>query len=171
MEAAIQTMVTVFVKSSKGKENLGGKDFQNLVKNKLGNILTDADSSEAVTGMRKGLDENHDGKVSFEEYMKLIGYLATSLSKQCSDANKAPASANEAPSTAKEAPAAASPAPPAKEKDEEKQEEKKEGEQPQAAVATVEEVKEENQEEEKEEKKDEEVEEEEAAPAEVEKTS
>ena len=40
MEAAIQTMVTVFVKSSKGKESLGGKDFQNLVKNKLGNILT-----------------------------------------------------------------------------------------------------------------------------------
>lgn len=40
MEGAIKTVVTVFLKSSKGKENLGGKDFQNLVKNQLKNILT-----------------------------------------------------------------------------------------------------------------------------------
>lgn len=40
MEGAIKTVVTVFLKSAKGKENLGGKDFQSLVKNQLKNILT-----------------------------------------------------------------------------------------------------------------------------------
>lgn len=40
MEAAIKTVVSVFLKSSKGKENLGGKEFQSLVKSQLKNILT-----------------------------------------------------------------------------------------------------------------------------------
>lgn len=31
--------------------------------------------------MQRGLDENNDGKVSFEEYMNLIGYLAKSYSE------------------------------------------------------------------------------------------
>ncbi|KAK2864477.1 hypothetical protein Q7C36_003631 [Tachysurus vachellii] len=82
MEGAIKTVVTVFLKSAKGKENLGGKDFQNLVKNQLKNILTDTDSSEAIKNMRQGLDSNQDGKVSFQEYMTLIGFLAQSVSQQ-----------------------------------------------------------------------------------------
>lgn len=40
MESAIQTMVKVFLKSSKGRESLGKKEFQNLVSSQLGNILT-----------------------------------------------------------------------------------------------------------------------------------
>lgn len=40
MEGAIKTVVSVYLKSAKGKESLGGKDFQNLVKNQLKNILT-----------------------------------------------------------------------------------------------------------------------------------
>lgn len=32
--------------------------------------------------MCQGLDANSDGKVGFEEYMKLVGYLACSLSEQ-----------------------------------------------------------------------------------------
>uniref|UniRef100_A0A668AAS5 S100 calcium binding protein U n=1 Tax=Myripristis murdjan TaxID=586833 RepID=A0A668AAS5_9TELE len=82
MEAAIQTVVKVFLKSAKGKESLGGKDFQRLVESQLSNILTDTDSKKAVNEMREGLDANQDGKVGFEEYMKLVGYLATSLSQQ-----------------------------------------------------------------------------------------
>lgn len=39
MEAAIQTLVKVFLKSSKGKETLGKKEFQGLVSNQLSNIL------------------------------------------------------------------------------------------------------------------------------------
>ncbi|KAM9776069.1 S100 calcium binding protein U [Syngnathus typhle] len=87
MEEAIQTVVKVFLKSGKGKESLGPKDFQNLVKSQLSNILTDTESKEAVNNMGKGLDENKDGKVGFEEYMKLVGYLANAVSEQRCRAN------------------------------------------------------------------------------------
>lgn len=40
MEGAIQAMVKTFLKSSKGKESLGKKEFQNLVSSQLGNILS-----------------------------------------------------------------------------------------------------------------------------------
>ncbi|XP_061616752.1 S100 calcium binding protein U [Phyllopteryx taeniolatus] len=89
MEEAIQTVVKVFLKSGKGKESLGPKDFQNLVKSQLCNILSDTDSKEAVQNMGKGLDANKDGKVGFEEYMNLVGYLAQSVSEQRCRANDA----------------------------------------------------------------------------------
>ncbi|TNN69001.1 Protein S100-A16 [Liparis tanakae] len=82
MEPAIQTMVKVFMKSTKGKDGLGQSQFQSLVKSQLSNILSDTDSKEAVKDMRQGLDANQDGKVGFEEYLKLVGYLAVSLSEQ-----------------------------------------------------------------------------------------
>ncbi|XP_036372242.1 protein S100-A16-like [Megalops cyprinoides] len=95
MESAIQTVVGVFLKSAKGKESLGGKDFQNLVKSQLHNIMTDTDSSEAVKEMRQGLDANQDGKVSFQEYMTLVGYLANMLSQQRTVAQEKPAEKEE----------------------------------------------------------------------------
>lgn len=127
MEGAIKTVVSVFLKSAKGKENLGGKDFQNLVKNQLKNILTDTDSSEAIKNMRQGLDANQDGKVGFQEYMTLIGYLAQSVSQQRCDKEAQVASSG--PETKTEAPEASKPEPekeakpvkeaePAKEQDE-----------------------------------------------------
>ncbi|XP_043993527.1 S100 calcium binding protein U isoform X1 [Gambusia affinis] len=82
MEGAIQAVVKTFLKSSKGKESLGKKEFQNLVSSQLGNILSGADSKEAINTMSQGLDSDSDGKVGFEEYMKLVGYLACSLSEQ-----------------------------------------------------------------------------------------
>nr|XP_020479472.1 20-hydroxyecdysone protein-like [Monopterus albus] len=82
MEAAIQSVVKVFLKASKGKESLGRKEFQSLVKTQLCNILSDTDSKEAVNNMAQSLDANQDGKVAFEEFMKLVGYLSTSLSEQ-----------------------------------------------------------------------------------------
>ncbi|XP_054909977.1 S100 calcium binding protein U [Poeciliopsis prolifica] len=82
MEGAIQAVVKTFLKSSKGKESLGKKEFQNLVSSQLGNILSGADNKEAINNMSQGLDSDSDGKVGFEEYMKLIGYLACSLSEQ-----------------------------------------------------------------------------------------
>lgn len=91
MEAAIQTLVKIYLKSSKGKENLSKKDFQNLVKSQLGNILSDTDSNDAINNMAKGLDENQDNKLGFEEYMKLVGYCAVSLSEQRSLAKEEPA--------------------------------------------------------------------------------
>ncbi|XP_074543652.1 S100 calcium binding protein U [Halichoeres trimaculatus] len=91
MEDAIKTLVKVFLKSTKGKESLGKKEFQGLVKSQLSNILADTDSKEAINNMGQGLDANQDGKVGFEEYMKLVGYLATSLSEQRLLAKEEPA--------------------------------------------------------------------------------
>uniref|UniRef100_A0A3B5MRX9 EF-hand domain-containing protein n=1 Tax=Xiphophorus couchianus TaxID=32473 RepID=A0A3B5MRX9_9TELE len=79
MEGAIQAVVKTFLKSSKGKESLGKKEFQTLVSSQLGNILS-SNCCEAINTMSQGLDSDSDGKVGFEEYMKLIGYLACSLS-------------------------------------------------------------------------------------------
>ncbi|KAM6903209.1 S100 calcium binding protein U isoform 1-T1 [Lycodopsis pacificus] len=91
MESAIQTMVKVFLKSTKGKESLGQGQFQSLVKSQLSNILSDTDSKEAIKNMGQGLDANHDGKVGFEEYLKLVGYLAVSRSEQHNLAKEEPA--------------------------------------------------------------------------------
>lgn len=42
----------------------------------------DTENCAAIKEMQQGLDENNDGKVSFGEYLTLIGYLANSLSKK-----------------------------------------------------------------------------------------
>lgn len=39
MESAIKTIVTTFVSSARGKENLDGKSFQKMVKKQLGGIM------------------------------------------------------------------------------------------------------------------------------------
>ncbi|XP_051722746.1 protein S100-A16 [Ctenopharyngodon idella] len=82
MEGAIKTVVMQYLSSARGKESLGAKSFQKLVQGQLGNILSDTDSASAVKDMMKGLDDNQDGKVSFQEYLTLVGYLANSLSEQ-----------------------------------------------------------------------------------------
>ncbi|KAK5601595.1 hypothetical protein CRENBAI_023568 [Crenichthys baileyi] len=91
MEGAIQALVKTFLKSAKGKESLGKKEFQSLVSSQLGNILTDTDSKEAINNMGQQLDSDNDGKVGFEEYLKLVGYLACSLSEQRSLNKEEPA--------------------------------------------------------------------------------
>ncbi|XP_034554690.1 protein S100-A16 [Notolabrus celidotus] len=87
METAIKTVVTTFLGSAKGGENMTGGAFQKLVKNQLGGLMEDTNSSSAVKEMQRGLDANHDGKVSFQEYLTLIGYVANSLSQQKSGSN------------------------------------------------------------------------------------
>uniref|UniRef100_A0A8C7WPZ2 S100/CaBP-9k-type calcium binding subdomain domain-containing protein n=1 Tax=Oryzias sinensis TaxID=183150 RepID=A0A8C7WPZ2_9TELE len=87
MEAELQKIVRVYLKSSKGKEYLGKKDFQNLVSSQLSNILTEADSKDAVDNMSKSLDSDQNG-VGFDDYMKLVGYLACSLSQQQGEEQK-----------------------------------------------------------------------------------
>ncbi|XP_049439276.1 protein S100-A16 [Epinephelus fuscoguttatus] len=81
MESAIKTVVTTFLSSARGKENLDGGGFQKLVKKQLGGLMQDANCSSAVKEMQQGLDANKDGKVSFQEYLTLIGYLANALSQ------------------------------------------------------------------------------------------
>ncbi|KAL0985254.1 hypothetical protein UPYG_G00154630 [Umbra pygmaea] len=92
MESAIKTVVGAYLKSSKGKDSLGDKDFQTMVKKQLGNVMAGTDSSSAIKEMRKGLDENDDGKISFQEYMSLIGYVANTMSEQKTESNNAAAS-------------------------------------------------------------------------------
>ncbi|CAG6015397.1 unnamed protein product, partial [Menidia menidia] len=87
MESAIQTLVTTFLSSSKGKENLDSKSFKKMVQKQLGGMMEDTNSSSAIKEMQQGLDENSDGKVSFQEYLTLIGYLANSLSQSKSGSN------------------------------------------------------------------------------------
>ncbi|XP_070768267.1 protein S100-A13 [Enoplosus armatus] len=87
MEAAIKTVVTTFIGSAKGKDNLNGSAFQKLVNKKLGGIMEDTNSSSAIKEMQRGLDENNDGKVSFQEYLTLIGYVACSLSQSKTGSN------------------------------------------------------------------------------------
>ncbi|XP_028649884.2 LOW QUALITY PROTEIN: protein S100-A16-like [Erpetoichthys calabaricus] len=65
-----------------GHENLGSQEFHKLVSGHLPNILTSSDCKEAVEQMKQQLDKNKDGKISFEEYMTLIGTLACMLSRQ-----------------------------------------------------------------------------------------
>lgn len=67
-------------------------------------LLQDTDSAEAIKDMRQGLDSNQDGKVGFQEYMTLVGYLAQSLSDQ--RCNKETQVANSGPETQAEAPEA-----------------------------------------------------------------
>ncbi|XP_015236082.1 protein S100-A16 [Cyprinodon tularosa] len=81
MESAIKTVVTTFLSSARGKENLDSKSFQKLVQKQLGGVMEDTNSSSAVKEMQQGLDQNSDGKVSFQEYLTLIGYIANSLSQ------------------------------------------------------------------------------------------
>ncbi|XP_062256100.1 protein S100-A16 [Platichthys flesus] len=81
MESAIKTLVTTFISASKGKENMDTKSFQKMVSSQLSNTMQDTDSSSAIKEMQRGLDANNDGKVSFQEYLTLIGYLATSISQ------------------------------------------------------------------------------------------
>lgn len=55
MEAAIQTIVKIFLKSTKGRESLGKKEFQGLVKGQLSNILSVRKSSMNLSEMLQTL--------------------------------------------------------------------------------------------------------------------
>ncbi|XP_061529953.1 protein S100-A16 [Phyllopteryx taeniolatus] len=89
MESAIQTLVTTFLGSTKGKESMDGKSFQKMVKKHLSGVMEDTNSSAAIKEMQNGLDENKDGKVSFQEYLTLIGYVAKSVSESKCPSNAA----------------------------------------------------------------------------------
>ncbi|XP_007556174.1 protein S100-A1 [Poecilia formosa] len=85
MESAIKTIVTTFLSSAKGKEGLDSKTFQKMVKSKLSGIMEDTDSSSAIKEMQQNLDSDSDGKVDFQEYLSLIGYIANSMSQSKSE--------------------------------------------------------------------------------------
>lgn len=68
--------------STKTKQNLPETDFS-FPFPRLSHVQ-DTDSSSSIKEMQQGLDENSDGKVSFQEYLTLIGYVANTMSqKKC----------------------------------------------------------------------------------------
>ncbi|XP_077453740.1 protein S100-A10 [Stigmatopora argus] len=87
MESAIKTLVTTFISSSRGKESMDGKSFQKMVKKHLGSVMENTNSSTAIKEMQNGLDEDRDGKVGFQEYLTLIGYIAKAVSDSKSASN------------------------------------------------------------------------------------
>ncbi|KAJ8290015.1 hypothetical protein GJAV_G00007770 [Gymnothorax javanicus] len=91
MEAAIQTYLAVFMKASKGKDNVDENSFQKLIKKHLSNLLPEADSASAVKEVREGLEGKQEGKVNFKEFMSLLGYIATKQSEKLQSSKETPA--------------------------------------------------------------------------------
>uniref|UniRef100_A0A3P9JHM6 EF-hand domain-containing protein n=1 Tax=Oryzias latipes TaxID=8090 RepID=A0A3P9JHM6_ORYLA len=87
MDSAIKTVVTTFLGSARGEESLNNQSFQKLIQKNLSSIMEDTDSQSSIKEMKQGLDNNSDGKVSFQEYLNLIGYLANSLSQKKCEGN------------------------------------------------------------------------------------
>uniref|UniRef100_H3C059 S100 calcium binding protein T n=1 Tax=Tetraodon nigroviridis TaxID=99883 RepID=H3C059_TETNG len=75
MEDAIKKIVTTFLQSSRGKENLDSKSFQKMVSSNLGTIMENAQDKEAVDKVMGDLDSNNDGEVDFTEFIILVGAL------------------------------------------------------------------------------------------------
>ncbi|KAM9782912.1 protein S100-A13 [Neosynchiropus ocellatus] len=91
MESAIQTIVTTFLTSARGKDSLDKKAAQKLVQKQFSGLMEDTNCSSAVKEMLNGLDENTDGKINFPEYMKLVGHIAKSLSERQAGGDQAAA--------------------------------------------------------------------------------
>ncbi|XP_030002613.1 protein S100-A11 [Sphaeramia orbicularis] len=76
MEAAICTIVTQF-KAHAGKDGssstLSKDEFQTLVTSELSNYA----KNMSVDQLMGELDENNDGELTFSEFWKLIGTLAS----------------------------------------------------------------------------------------------
>lgn len=52
-------------------------------------FVQDTNSSSAIKEMQQGLDADSDGKVSFQEYLTLIGYVANCMSQRKTGSNAA----------------------------------------------------------------------------------
>ncbi|EHB07772.1 Protein S100-A13 [Heterocephalus glaber] len=82
LEAAIETVVTTFFtfagqEGSKG--SLSISEFRELVTQQLPHLLKDVGPLDEKM---KGLDENQDSELKFNEYWRLIGELAREVRKE-----------------------------------------------------------------------------------------
>uniref|UniRef100_A0A8D1PXV5 EF-hand domain-containing protein n=1 Tax=Sus scrofa TaxID=9823 RepID=A0A8D1PXV5_PIG len=79
LETAMETLINVFHAHS-GKEGdkykLSKKELKELLQTELSGFLDDAD---AVDKVMKELDENGDGEVDFQEYVRFCGENAKHL--------------------------------------------------------------------------------------------
>uniref|UniRef100_A0A1D5R8D2 S100 calcium binding protein A1 n=1 Tax=Macaca mulatta TaxID=9544 RepID=A0A1D5R8D2_MACMU len=81
LETAMETLINVFHAHS-GKEGdkykLSKKELKELLQTELSGFLDDVD---AVDKVMKELDENGDGEVDFQEYVRRMGELGREIRK------------------------------------------------------------------------------------------
>ncbi|XP_018431107.1 PREDICTED: protein S100-A16-like [Nanorana parkeri] len=85
LESAIETVVRNFYTYAhkKGKEyKMNKADFHKMVEQELQHVLTNTENKEALKKLSKKFDADNDGKISFDEYWKLIGEIGRNLGHQ-----------------------------------------------------------------------------------------
>ncbi|XP_053133935.1 protein S100-A16 [Hemicordylus capensis] len=86
LEWAIDTLVKNYNKySGKGcccrkRNGISKKDFRKMLSHQLNHMLTDTKNKQSADKLICDLDENHDGRISFDEYWNLIGGIASPIS-------------------------------------------------------------------------------------------
>ncbi|NWT47274.1 S10AG protein, partial [Rynchops niger] len=87
LEWAVQVLVNNFDKYSsrrcccKKPRRISKKDFRKMLSCELNHMLTDTGNRRAADKLICDLDENKDGRISFEEYWTLIGGIASPIAQ------------------------------------------------------------------------------------------
>uniref|UniRef100_A0A8C3DC58 S100 calcium binding protein A16 n=3 Tax=Corvus moneduloides TaxID=1196302 RepID=A0A8C3DC58_CORMO len=87
LEWAVQVLVNNFDKYSsrccccKNPRRISKKDFRKMLSCELNHMLTDTGNRRAADKLICDLDENKDGRISFEEYWTLIGGIASPIAQ------------------------------------------------------------------------------------------
>ncbi|KAJ6656947.1 hypothetical protein lerEdw1_002948 [Lerista edwardsae] len=85
LESALQTLVEMFDKYAgkdlvgRRRRAIGRSNFRKLLSCELHHMLTASENRQAADKLIGQLDENSDGKISFEEYWNLIGLIVNPL--------------------------------------------------------------------------------------------
>uniref|UniRef100_A0A3P8VGD3 Protein S100-A13-like n=2 Tax=Cynoglossus semilaevis TaxID=244447 RepID=A0A3P8VGD3_CYNSE len=80
MEAAITTLVSqfkVFAGKDGSTSTLSKDEFQNLLTSQLPSYAKNFSSAAEVDQLMSSLDDNNDGELTFSEFWKLLGKLAS----------------------------------------------------------------------------------------------
>uniref|UniRef100_A0ABM5F3X5 Protein S100 n=2 Tax=Pogona vitticeps TaxID=103695 RepID=A0ABM5F3X5_9SAUR len=88
LEWAIQTLVKNYDKYAgkrgccccKRRRGISKKGFRKMLSHELNHMLTDTKNKHAADKLICDLDENQDGRISFNEYWNLIGGIAGPIS-------------------------------------------------------------------------------------------
>ncbi|NXW91525.1 S10AG protein, partial [Alopecoenas beccarii] len=87
LEWAVQVLVNNFEKYSshrcccKKPRRITKKEFRKMLSHELNHMLTDTGNRRAADKLICDLDENKDGRISFEEYWTLIGGIASPIAQ------------------------------------------------------------------------------------------
>ncbi|NXE00723.1 S10AG protein, partial [Chaetorhynchus papuensis] len=87
LEWAVQVLVNNFDKYSsrccccKNPRRISKKDFRKMLSRELNHMLTDTGNRRAADKLICDLDENKDGRISFQEYWTLIGGIASPIAQ------------------------------------------------------------------------------------------